>query len=149
MADPSYHIMGAGIHSFLMFAPFLALYEKKGMIVQGLFLYFFGPILASWITPNLQEQASIWCFFSIAQISTMLFLIRETLIIEWGRNKSVFSSSKNEIEYKFCRDFLHCEHCKKGKEQRKPGEKASSKNEDTQHTRSRSASKSSKKGKAN
>lgn len=34
MADPTYYIPGAGIHSFLMFAPFLALYEKKGMVVQ-------------------------------------------------------------------------------------------------------------------
>lgn len=33
------------------------------------------------------EQASVWCFFSIAQISTMLFLIRETLIVHWGREK--------------------------------------------------------------
>ena len=35
MADPSYYVMGASIHSFLMFAPFFALYEKKGMILQG------------------------------------------------------------------------------------------------------------------
>jgi hypothetical protein len=28
MADPSYYVMGAGIHSFLMFAPFFALYVK-------------------------------------------------------------------------------------------------------------------------
>jgi len=30
-------------------------------------------------------QASIWCFFSIAQILVMLFLIRETLLRVWGR----------------------------------------------------------------
>ncbi|RYY88097.1 hypothetical protein EON63_03030 [archaeon] len=35
MADPSYYVMGASIHSFLMFAPFFVLYEKKGMILQG------------------------------------------------------------------------------------------------------------------
>jgi len=85
MADPSYFVMGAGIHSFLMFAPFFALYEKKGMILQGCFLFLFGPVLAATISDNLMEQASIWCFFSIAQISIMLFLIRETLIINWGR----------------------------------------------------------------
>ena len=94
MADPTYNIMGAGIHSFLMFAPFFALYEKKGMIIQGIFLWVFGPGLASMLTDNLMEQASIWCFFSIAQISIMLFLIRETLIVNWGRgNVSVFSKS--------------------------------------------------------
>lgn len=85
MADPSYFVMGAGIHSFLMFAPFFALYEKKGMIIQGIFLFLFGPVLAALISDNLMEQASIWCFFSIAQIAIMLFLIRETLIVHWGK----------------------------------------------------------------
>jgi len=85
MADPTYVIPGAAIHSFLMFAPFFALYEKKGMVLQGCFLFLFGPYLAGLITPNLMEQASIWCFFSIAQIAIMLFCIRETLIINWGK----------------------------------------------------------------
>eukprot|EP00605_Chrysophyceae_sp_TOSAG23-4_P000352 GSChrysophyteH1.ASY1.ANO1.399.1 assembled CDS len=85
MADPSYYVMGAGIHSFLMFGPFFALYEKKGMVIQGLFLFLFGPVLAAVISDNLMEQASIWCFFSLAQICIMLFLIRETLIINWGK----------------------------------------------------------------
>jgi hypothetical protein len=79
---------GAAIHSFCMFAPFFALYEKKGMVVQGCFLFLFGPYLAGLITPNLMEQASIWCFFSIAQIAIMLFCIRETLITNWGRDKT-------------------------------------------------------------
>jgi len=92
MADPTYVIPGAAIHSFLMFAPFFALYEKKGMVIQGVFLFVFGPYLAGLITPNLMEQASIWCFFSIAQISIMLFCIRESLIINWGRNKSGHAS---------------------------------------------------------
>jgi len=98
MADPTYVIPGAAIHSFLMFAPFFALYEKKGMIIQGIFLFAFGPYLASVITPNLMEQASIWCFFSIAQIAIMLFCIRETLIINWGRDgvhKSLLSANSD------------------------------------------------------
>jgi len=88
MADPTYVIPGAAIHSFMMFAPFFALYEKKGMVIQGIFLFLFGPYGASLITPNLMEQASVWCFFSIAQISIMLFCIRETLILNWGKNKN-------------------------------------------------------------
>jgi len=56
------------------------------MVLQGIFLFVFGPYLASLITPNLMEQASIWCFFSIAQIAIMLFCIRETLIINWGKS---------------------------------------------------------------
>lgn len=86
MADPTYVIPGAAIHSFLMFAPFFALYEKRGMVIQGCFLFAFGPFLAGLITPNLMEQASIWCFFSISQIAIMLFCIRETLITNWGRD---------------------------------------------------------------
>jgi hypothetical protein len=126
MADPSYYVMGAGIHSFLMFAPFFALYEKKGMVIQGLFLFLFGPVLASLISSNLQEQASIWCFFSIAQISIMLFLIRETLIIHWGKNISVFDSKTKEKPgvvstdaVAECKDFKDCEYCRTGKFARK------------------------------
>lgn len=97
MADPTYFVQGAGIHSFLMFAPFFALYEKKGMVIQGIFLFLFGPVLAALISDNLMEQASIWCFFSIAQIAIMLFLIRETLIVNWGRgNISVFKEEGNK-----------------------------------------------------
>jgi hypothetical protein len=85
MADATYVIPGVGLHAFLMFAPFFALYEKKGMVIQGAFLFLFGPYMAGLITANLMEQASIWCFFSIAQIAIMLFFIRETLIINWGK----------------------------------------------------------------
>lgn len=117
MADPSYYVMGAGIHSFLMFAPFFALYEKKGMILQGCFLFIFGPISAAFISDNLMEQASIWCFFSIAQISIMLFLIRETLIIHWGRgNISVMKKDdagkeKEQATEVVCKDFINCQYC--------------------------------------
>jgi len=128
MADPSYYVMGASIHSFLMFAPFFVLYEKKGMVIQGIFLFLFGPVLAAWVSPNLMEQASIWCFFSIAQIAIMLFLIRETLIKEWGRENgevgnriSVMHAAKpmvgvisNDGKPKQCRDFVDCPRCKCG-----------------------------------
>jgi len=97
MADPTYVIPGAAIHSFLMFAPFFALYEKRGMVIQGIFLFAFGPWLASLITPNLMEQASVWCFFSIAQIAIMLFFIRETLIIHWGREGHQSLIKKNKV----------------------------------------------------
>merc|ERR1719498_963512 len=82
MADPSYYVVGASIHSFLMFAPFFVLYEKKGMVLQAIFL----------------------------------FLIRETLIIHWGKNISVFDSKKKEVKVsETCRDFVNCEYCKADK----------------------------------
>ena len=79
MADPSYIVMGTSIHSFLMFGPFLAFCDSKSMFAKGVFLFATGPGLAAYITPNLMEQASIWCFFSIGQISIMLFAIRRAL----------------------------------------------------------------------
>lgn len=124
MADPSYYVMGASIHSFLMFAPFFALYEKKGMILQGCFLFAFGPLMAAFISDNLMEQASIWCFFSIAQISIMLFLIRETLLINWGRGH--ISALKGGVEKVHdntaevtCKDFINCEYCAAENKRRK------------------------------
>ena len=88
MADPSYFMPSAQIHAFMMFAPFLAMWEKRGMLIQGTFLLLTGPVMAAAITPNLMEQASIWCFFSIMQVCVMLILIRETLVVNWGTNSS-------------------------------------------------------------
>lgn len=88
MADPTYVIPGAAIHSFLMFAPFFAMYERKAMVIQGIFLFALGPYTAGLITSNLMEQASIWCFFSIAQIAVMLFMIRKTIVKNNGKTKS-------------------------------------------------------------
>lgn len=39
MADPTYIVPGAAIHSFLMFAPFFAIYEKKGMVIQAILIH--------------------------------------------------------------------------------------------------------------
>jgi hypothetical protein len=100
MGDVSYYIPAASIHSFLMFAPFFAMYEKKGMVLQGIFLFAFGPYMASWISPSLMEQASIWCFFSIAQIAIMLFLIREQLLIGWSKGGSAERSLISKQEEK-------------------------------------------------
>lgn len=65
---PTYLLGGLGTHSLLMFAPALCVSGLQGL--DGtLFLIFTGPVLASMIAPGAKlEQASIWCFFSIAQI---------------------------------------------------------------------------------
>ena len=47
MTDPSYYMPSAQIHAFMMYAPFLALYEKRGMLVQGGFLLLTGPVMAA------------------------------------------------------------------------------------------------------
>jgi len=64
------------------------------MVIQGVFLWALGPYLASWITPNIQEQASIWCFMSIAQIGIMLFIIRDALVLNWGRDPKNVEAAK-------------------------------------------------------
>merc|ERR1712063_184415 len=72
MYDQTYFSPGASIHFFLMFAPFMVMDRK--MVVLGLFLLLSGPILASYITPSLHEQASIWCFYSCVQTVMMMLL---------------------------------------------------------------------------
>jgi len=81
MADPSYFVPSVALHFFCMFAPYFAMYEKRGNVGQAVLLFLTGPYLASFITPNLMEQASIWCFFSIAQISVLLV---EPVLEVWG-----------------------------------------------------------------
>ena len=56
-----------------MFASFVAFIDKfnRGavlMVLQAVFLYALGPGMAAYFTPNLHEQASIWCLFSMAQV---------------------------------------------------------------------------------
>jgi hypothetical protein len=92
--DVTYWWPSPAIHSFLMFAPFFVM--KWNMVIQGIFLWATGPYLASWITPNLQEQASIWCFFSICQIGIMLLVIREHLVIVWGKTKTSVHETHTE-----------------------------------------------------
>jgi hypothetical protein len=96
MSDVSYYIPLAAIHSFLMFAPFFVI--RKNMMIQGVVLWATGPALAAYITPNLMEQASIWCFFSIAQIGVMLFLIRNVLISNWGASGVNTSEKKDKTD---------------------------------------------------
>lgn len=72
MYDQTYFSPGASVHFFLMFAPFMVVDRK--MAVLGGFLLLSGPFLASYITPSLFEQASIWCFYSCVQTAMMVFL---------------------------------------------------------------------------
>jgi hypothetical protein len=47
-----------------MFAPALLTMRH---IPIGIGFLLSGPVLAAWITPSMNEQASIWCFFSVFQ----------------------------------------------------------------------------------
>jgi len=73
MVPVSYYMPSMGLHSFLMFIPFFVL-DQGGVLrnlpnwIAGTILFATGPFMADWITPNKQEAASIWCFFSIMQV---------------------------------------------------------------------------------
>lgn len=82
----TYLVPSTSIHSFLMFAPFLC-YGKKFpdplYTTYGLFLFLLGPLLSIFViapeeygglTGNktaLNEQAAIWCYISVLQVSCM------------------------------------------------------------------------------
>ncbi len=59
----------------------------------------------------------------------MLFLIRETLLVNWSKNNiSVFKADSNTKavvdENAECKDFKNCEYCKAEKAARKKAAKA-------------------------
>jgi len=74
---PTYFMPSNNIHFFMMFAPYIAL--GFDMWIHGFILFATGPLLSSFITPNLYEQASIWCFFSIGQVCLATFTLYWTL----------------------------------------------------------------------
>jgi hypothetical protein len=69
--EPTYFMPNLFLHFFVMFTPFFV-WGSWFMALQGVLLLLTGPVLSALITPNLQEQASIWCFFSIMQITVMV-----------------------------------------------------------------------------
>jgi hypothetical protein len=83
-ADATYVIQGPGLHFFLIFAPYFAL-PSWGVdgIVHALILFLTGPFAAMLISSDPQEQGSIWCFFSVAQIAIPVFRTRKILLKEW------------------------------------------------------------------
>lgn len=69
----TYYSPSMTLHMFLMFVPFFvvdmgSVAKNAPNWIAGALLFFTGPVLADWFTPNKQESASIWCFFSICQV---------------------------------------------------------------------------------
>jgi len=97
MADPTYYVPGTALHSFLMFVPFFCI--KPQMIILGLVLWATGPFMAAYITDNLMEQASIWCFFSISQIGVMLYVVRDMMIKSNTPSEDISTQPYVELKY--------------------------------------------------
>jgi len=77
MRPSSYLTPGVALHSFLMFVPAL-ISPNKGSKFCGAFTLLSGPIFAMYVTPSMNEQAAIWCFFSVIQV-TLLSILAMTL----------------------------------------------------------------------
>ena len=89
LADVSYYSPGISLHSFMMFIlPVLVDYKRYIWSILRLFLS--GPVLASFITPNLMEQGAIWCFFSMAQCANIYFSV------ENDYSEDAFQEIKND-----------------------------------------------------
>ncbi|KAH3744240.1 DUF5765 domain-containing protein [Pelomyxa schiedti] len=93
--EATYFVPGTAIHSYMMFMPYFVIRPPK-MWILGFFLLMSGPVLASYITDNLQEQASIWCFMSVIQVAVMVFLISKNQI----ERKSPKEQSITDKSYK-------------------------------------------------
>ncbi len=65
MTDVSYYLPSSNIHFFLFFVPQFVIYEHKRWIIKSFLMILTRPIFASYMTSNLQEIASIWCFVSV------------------------------------------------------------------------------------
>jgi len=72
LTHPTYFMPSNNIHFFMMFAPYVA----TAQWVPGLILFLTGPFLSTFITDNLHEQAAIWCFFSICQVTLAVLSYR-------------------------------------------------------------------------
>jgi len=68
--EASYLAPSPNLHFSLMFFPFFIIDPR--LIISGLILLLTGPVLSMYLTNNLHEQPSIWCFFSISQICCIM-----------------------------------------------------------------------------
>jgi hypothetical protein len=65
LADVSYYVPSVNMHFFMFFVPLMVMYENKKLAYKSIMMFITGPLFASYMTSNLQEQGSIWCFISI------------------------------------------------------------------------------------
>jgi len=80
MVPVSYYSPSMALHAFLMFMPFFVMDHGSTIRnipnwIAGTILFATGPVMADWFTPNKQEAASIWCFFSICQVVGLTLIL--------------------------------------------------------------------------
>jgi len=77
----TYFMPGTSIHFFLMFGPYVLMTRRPFVMFVAVLMFLTGPLLASYLTPALNEQPAIWCFKSVTQIffSCIFFRLRGKL----------------------------------------------------------------------
>lgn len=83
MHPGSYFWPGTSLHMFLMIAPYLAMGLRIPFFpMAAVALFFTGPILARTLTPSANEQAAIWCLYSIVQVVLFVFYVRHVKLYQ-------------------------------------------------------------------
>lgn len=72
----TYFFSSPNVHFLMFFGPYIVM--TKYPVLQGIAFLFWitGPYLAHNLTPSVNEQPAIWCFFSVAQSLAMTIIVR-------------------------------------------------------------------------
>ena len=54
------------------------MFKRRIAQVSSFFIFLTGPVLASYLTSSVNEQAAIWCFSSVVQAILFGFAVRYT-----------------------------------------------------------------------
>lgn len=56
--------------------PYFVMVKRRFVQISALCLFLTGPLLASFLTSSINEQAAIWCFSSVFQALLFSFAVR-------------------------------------------------------------------------
>ena len=97
MYPNGYFYPGTSVHFFCMFFPYLAMTKRPFFQLLAIALWFTGPVLASIITPAVNEQAAIWCLYSVVQAAIFVVVGRtQNLFQQQPPSKLVLPGKKGE-----------------------------------------------------
>lgn len=76
MYQATYMVPGTSVHFFLMFAPYLLILRRPVLPILAVLMCWAGPLTSLEVTPHLNEQPAIWCYYSIFEIVCLVFIFR-------------------------------------------------------------------------
>ena len=71
-------IFAGSLHLFLFFMPYFVMFKRWLAQVTAFCFLLTGPVLTSYLTSSVNEQAAIWCFSSVVQAILFGFAVRYT-----------------------------------------------------------------------